>query len=155
MGDAEIPMTVNGKWLCIGSLIFAGLWGLFFSLLGCFEILGGLFVYTPSRLLAPYLLLVLEFPLFVLATVFSKRFILPLWAMAVIFPLAMILLARQIFIANSFMILVTAAEAVSFPILAALLRYGTRYRPPFYSLPMAKLAKLWEESKGIPYYRKF
>ena len=82
-----------------------------------------------------------------LATFVSKRFITLLWTIAFIYPLALILLARDIFISNSFMMFVSAGGTISFAFTAALLQYGgVSSTPP---------RKNVHDSKGVPYHRKF
>jgi hypothetical protein len=123
-------MSNKEKWLGKNLIFFAGVVSFLSTFFGCTTVLGLLWMqYTPKSFI-PSILLVAEFPLFLLATFVSKRFIIPLWAIAFIYPLAFILLARDIFIANSFMMFMLAAGTISFAFTAALLQYGGVSSPP-------------------------
>jgi hypothetical protein len=122
-------MTIEKTWRYMGSLIFAGLASLFSSLLGCLLILGVLWQQYSAKELVPFLLLALEVPLFALAVGVSKRFIICLWATTFIYPFAVILLTRDMFDkgSRSFLMLVVGAGTVALALVAALLRYSTRF----------------------------
>ena len=124
---AATPMTSKKNWRYVGSLIAAGLVSLFSSLFGCFWILGALFSYPHfSKESTPFLLLVLAFPLFVLASLISSRLILLLWAMTFIYPFAMILLATNI-VTKSFLSFLVGTGTMSLALSAVLLQYSTRF----------------------------
>jgi hypothetical protein len=120
-------MNNKEKWLDDSLILSAAVVSLLSTFFGCSTIVGFLWMQYPARAFIPYSLLVLELPLFVLATVVSRRFIGPLWAMAFIYPLALILFARDIFIENTFMTLLSGAGTISFALLAVLLQYRVRF----------------------------
>jgi hypothetical protein len=92
-------------------------------------IFGFLFQYPHfAKDLIPFLLLALEFPLFVLAVGVSRRFILVLWPTAFIYPFALIYLASDIFIMKSFLSLVAVEGTISFVLLATLLQFSARFK---------------------------
>jgi hypothetical protein len=88
-------MTTSGRWLCIGSLVAAGLLSLFLSLFGGFGLLWSGFPQKnhSSTLLALFLPCLLAFPLFVLAVGVSRLASLGLWITALINWLSIVQLA--------------------------------------------------------------
>lgn len=141
-------MSNKAKWLGNNLIFFAGVVSLLAAFFGCAMILGFLWMQYPAKAFIPYSLLVLELPLFALAAGVSKKFASLLWAMALIYPLALILFAREAFIANSFMKFLSVAGTISFALVAALLHCSARS----HSSPLGNVR---QDSKGVEYHRIF
>jgi|GEM_PF-5047979 len=141
-------MSNKEKWLGNNLIFFAGVVSLLSTFFGCTTILGLLWIQYPAKAFIPYTLLVLELPLFAFAAGVSRKFIALLWAMALIYPLALILFAREAFIANSFMMSLSVAGTISFALVAALLQYSARFH-------LSPLGSVGRDRKGVEHHRKF
>jgi hypothetical protein len=125
-------MTASKKRMGFASLVIAGALSFLSSLFGCLLIVAYLWQQYPAKEVVPFLLLVLEVPMFGLVLLVSKRFIAGLWGMAVVYPLAVLLLAADALEQKALLIVVVGVGTISFVLLAALLRYGTTFEevPP-------------------------
>lgn len=123
-------MASKGKWYYMISLSLAGLVSLVSTLVGGVLILGLAWMGSPPKAYFPFVLLVLGVPLFLLALEVSKRFILFIWALAVIYPLSLILIEGGDFSSRSFLMILAGAGTISLVLLAALLRYSASLELP-------------------------
>jgi sulfite exporter TauE/SafE len=73
----------------------------------------------------PYSLLLLEVPLFALAALLSKRFIIGLWTIGLVYPFAVILTDRDMYTTKSFLMLVVGTGTIPTLIAAALLHFSS------------------------------
>ena len=126
-------MTTSRKWLCISSLIVAGLLSLLLSALGGFGLLWGGFPQKDhsALFLAMFLPFLLAFPLFAFAVFVSRPVSLALW-IAIPFPaLAVFEISSLDFKGGPFDFLKFLAECtkMAWPllILAALVQFGTQF----------------------------
>ena len=90
MADRET--VLSDTWLFFGAAA-----SLLTSLFGCVGILGALWMQGSAKDLFPYVLLVLVVPLFALAMTLSKRFIIGLWTIALVYPSALILIEGDLY----------------------------------------------------------
>lgn len=87
-------MNDGRKWSHTVFIFLAGLATLCSSLFGSVGIVGVLWMKYSVRHLFPHVLLLLEVPLFALAMTVSRRFIIGLWTIALVYP-AVILMDGQ------------------------------------------------------------
>jgi hypothetical protein len=88
-------MNDGRKWIHTACIFLAGMATLCSSLFGCVGILGVLWEKYSEKHLFPHALLLLEVPLFALAMTVSRRFILGLWAIALVYPSVLLMEGQQ------------------------------------------------------------
>ena len=90
MASTVIPMNDGRRGRYTACLLIAGLACLCSSVLGCIGILAATWMQYSAIHLLPHVLLLLEVPLLALAMLLSRRFITVLWAIALVYPSAIL-----------------------------------------------------------------
>ena len=93
-------MTDRERVLSDTWLFLAAVASLLTSLFGCVGILGTLWNQGSAKEVFPFVLLVLEVPFFAMAMTVSKRFIIGLWIIVLIYPSALILIEGDLYTAK-------------------------------------------------------
>jgi hypothetical protein len=119
-------MSDGRKWRYTTCLVLGALASICSSLWGGLWVFGAMFMQYSTLHILTHLLLLFGFPLFVLAVALSRQLIIGLWTIALVYPLAVILIDRDVYTTESFLMFEAGIGTIASLLAAALLQYGVR-----------------------------